>query len=64
MTTFAELPEADQAQLRRRLAGEARPDLLRAPMGLPIGSHTAEEIAVSIAAEMVAVRHAISGSEE
>jgi xanthine dehydrogenase accessory factor len=33
-------------------------------MGLPIGSHTAEEIAVSIAAEMVAVRHAIAGSEE
>ena len=46
------------------LAGEARPDFLRAPMGLPIGSHTAEEIAVSIAAEMVAVRHAIAGSEE
>ena len=51
-------------KLKSLLAGEAQPDFLRAPMGLPIGSHTAEEIAVSIAAEMVAVRHAIAGSEE
>lgn len=29
---------------------------LRAPMGLPIGSHTPEEIAVSVAAELVALR--------
>ena len=29
---------------------------IRAPMGLPIGSHTPEEIAVSVAAELVALR--------
>ncbi|MBF1164313.1 MAG: XdhC family protein [Dechloromonas agitata] len=49
-------------KLKSLLAGEAQPDFLRAPMGLPIGSHTAEEIAVSIAAEMVAVRHAVAGN--
>ena len=30
---------------------------VRAPVGLSIGSHTPEEIAVSIAAEIVAVRN-------
>ncbi len=30
---------------------------VRAPLGLPIGSHTPEEIAISIAAELVAVRN-------
>ncbi len=40
MTTFAELPEADQAQLRRRLAGEARPrrTLLRMAGGAAMGA--------------------------
>lgn len=37
------------------LSGEAL-DALRAPIGLPIGAETPEEIAVSIAAEMIAVR--------
>lgn len=32
-------------------------DLIRAPAGLPIASHTPEEIAVSIAAQLVAVRN-------
>ncbi len=49
-------------KLKQLLAGTVQPDFLRAPMGLPIGSHTAEEIAVSIAAEMVAIRHAIAGN--
>jgi len=31
-------------------------DRVRTPIGLPIGSKTVEEIAVSIAAELVAVR--------
>jgi xanthine dehydrogenase accessory factor len=30
---------------------------VRAPLGLPIGSHTPEEIAISIAAEIIAVRN-------
>jgi xanthine dehydrogenase accessory factor len=32
-------------------------ETVRAPLGLPIGSHTPEEIAISIAAEIVAVRN-------
>jgi xanthine dehydrogenase accessory factor len=31
--------------------------MVRAPLGLPIGSHTPEEIAISIAAEIIAVRN-------
>ncbi|GAA4902404.1 xanthine dehydrogenase accessory factor [Stackebrandtia albiflava] len=34
---------------------------LRSPIGLDLGGHTPEEMAVSIAAELVAVRHAGSG---
>ena len=34
-------------------------DRLRAPIGLPIGSHTPMEIAVAIAAELVAVRNGV-----
>ncbi|MDP6490339.1 MAG: XdhC family protein [Kiritimatiellia bacterium] len=32
-------------------------DRVRAPIGIPIGSHTAEEVAVSIAAELITVRN-------
>jgi xanthine dehydrogenase accessory factor len=36
---------------------------LKAPIGLPIGAETPEEIAVSIAAEMIAVRRAARAVE-
>ena len=32
-------------------------DIVHAPIGLPIGSQTPEEIAVSIAAQLIAVRN-------
>jgi xanthine dehydrogenase accessory factor len=35
-----------------------RLESLRTPVGLPINSHTPEEIAISIAAEIIAVKHA------
>ena len=35
------------------------PPFLHAPMGVPIFSHSPEEIAVSVAAEMVGVRNAV-----
>jgi len=38
-------------------------DALRAPIGLPIAAETPEEIAVSIAAEMIAVRRGAAASE-
>ena len=61
MLVFKRLPDSgllgSRHKLKSLLAGEAQPDFLRAPMGLPIGSHTAEEIAVSIAAQMVRVRN-------
>jgi len=38
-------------------ATEAEWSRVRTPIGLPIGSRTVEEIAVSIAAELVAVRN-------
>ncbi len=46
------------AELRRVLAAEGF-DLgeLRGPIGVPIGSRTPEEIAVSVAAELIAVRN-------
>lgn len=47
--------------LRERMAQDgiepSRGDRLRVPAGLPIGSRTAAEIAVSIAAEIIACRH-------
>jgi xanthine dehydrogenase accessory factor len=33
-------------------------EALRAPIGLAIGAETPEEIAIAIAAELIAVRHA------
>lgn len=45
------------AKLCRLLEGRSRPESLRAPAGLPIHSHSPEEIAVSIAAEMIRQRH-------
>jgi xanthine dehydrogenase accessory factor len=44
--------------------GQARPDLSRvhAPIGLALGGRTPPEIAVSIAAELVALRHGGDGS--
>jgi xanthine dehydrogenase accessory factor len=32
-------------------------DGVKAPIGVPIGSHTPEEIAISVAAEMIAIRN-------
>ena len=46
-TTFQRLEEA----------GVAVPDCVYAPVGVPIGAKTAAEIAISVAAEVVAVRH-------
>lgn len=45
-----------RAKIARLVGGRTMPDWFHAPMGLPIGSVTPAEIAVSIAAEMVAVR--------
>ena len=45
-----------RAKIVRLLGGRPQQPHLHAPMGLPIGSHTPEEIAVSVAAELVAVR--------
>jgi xanthine dehydrogenase accessory factor len=47
------------AELRRVLAEEGfKMDSLRGPIGVPINSRTPEEIAVSVAAELIAVRNA------
>jgi xanthine dehydrogenase accessory factor len=50
--------------LRRQLSAQGFPvellDNLRAPIGLPIGADTPGEIAIAIAAEMVAVRRGLS----
>jgi xanthine dehydrogenase accessory factor len=45
-----------RAKVARLVGDRAMPTWFHAPMGLPIGSATPAEIAVSIAAEMVAVR--------
>ncbi len=47
--------------LRRDGIPEDALDRIHAPIGLPIGSRTAEEIAISIAAQIVAVRNAGPG---
>jgi xanthine dehydrogenase accessory factor len=44
--------------LQKRWCSATEWDRVRTPIGLPIGSRTVEEIAVSIAAELVAVRSA------
>lgn len=45
-----------RAKIRRLTEGRTMPPFFRAPMGLPIDSHTPAEIAVSIAAEWVQER--------
>jgi xanthine dehydrogenase accessory factor len=54
--------KAKMATLLRELRDEGYPpeklDAIRTPMGLPINSHTPEEIAVSIAAEIISVKNA------
>lgn len=45
------------AKIARILGRKPRPAFFHAPMGLPIGSHTPAEIAISIAAEMISQRH-------
>lgn len=47
------------ADMRRDGVPEADLAAVRAPIGLAIGSHTPEEIAVSIAAEIVALRNGV-----
>ena len=50
-----------RSKISRLTAGLTLPDCFHAPMGLPIGSHTPDEIAVSIAAEMLLVRSRLAG---
>ena len=54
--------KAKMATLLRELKSEGCPqdqlDAIRTPIGLPINSHTPEEIAVSIAAEIISVKNA------
>lgn len=55
------------AQLRRRLLEEGfdahKVEGLRMPIGLPIGARTPEEIAVSVAAELISVMNAVDTGE-
>lgn len=44
-------------RLRARGFGAADIARLRTPLGFPIGGHSPEEIAVSVVAELIAVRH-------
>ncbi len=48
-------------ELEERGIPRDRLDLVRAPIGLPIGAETVEEIAVSIAAQLVEARAALRG---
>jgi xanthine dehydrogenase accessory factor len=47
------------ADMRRDGVPDAHLEAVRAPIGLAIGSHTPEEIAISIAAEIVALRNGV-----
>ncbi|MEO5858065.1 MAG: XdhC family protein [Pyrinomonadaceae bacterium] len=53
--------KAKMATLLKELKGEGIPDeqlaRIRTPIGIPINSHTPEEIAVSIAAEIISVKN-------
>jgi xanthine dehydrogenase accessory factor len=53
--------EAKVRQMFAAMVEEGTPaaalEAVRAPVGVPIGSHTPEEIAISIAAEIVAIRN-------
>lgn len=49
------------ARLREEGVPDAQLARLHAPIGLPIGADTPEEIAVSIIAEIVAARHGLTG---
>lgn len=51
-------------KLRREGVSEERLSHVSAPIGLPIGSHTPEEIAVSIVAQMIAVRSGVAQGQE
>ncbi|MDO8329436.1 MAG: XdhC family protein [Fluviicoccus sp.] len=51
-----------RSKVRQLLEICPAPPFLHAPMGVPICSHSPEEIAVSVAAEMVGVRNAVVGS--
>lgn len=55
------------AQIRRQLVEEGfdagRVDALRMPIGIPIGARTPEEIAVSVAAEIISVMNAADPGE-
>lgn len=48
-------------ELRRDGLPKERLDAIRTPIGLPINSHSPEEIAVSIAAEIIALKNAPQG---
>lgn len=54
--------KAKMATLLKELKGEGYPqeqlNAIRTPIGIPINSHTPEEIAVSIAAEIISVKNA------
>ncbi|KPK40366.1 MAG: hypothetical protein AMJ69_02745 [Gammaproteobacteria bacterium SG8_47] len=51
-------------RLRELGVSAQRLERLRAPVGLRIGSHTPAEIAVSIMAELTAVRHGVAASRD
>jgi len=50
--------------LRREGISEERLSRVSAPIGVPIGSHTPEEIAVSIVAQVIAVRSGAGPRQE
>jgi xanthine dehydrogenase accessory factor len=47
------------ADMRADGADSEALELVRAPIGVAIGSHTPEEIAISVAAEIIAVRNGV-----